>query len=121
MNEVWPRLKKYFLQLGLLPVSELDKASCSVAKFPLAPSYFQNYKLLSAVLCAALYPNIVQVLSPELKYKQTSTGAMSKAPTAQELKVLNFVLIGLSGALFSEPFPGLYFWTLLTFTYFQGS
>ena len=32
MNEVWPRLKKYFLQLGLLPVSELDKASCQCCK-----------------------------------------------------------------------------------------
>ena len=42
---------------------------------------------MAAVLCAALYPNIVQVLTPELKYKQTSTGAMCKAPTSEELKV----------------------------------
>ena len=45
-----------------------------------------NYKLVVAVLCSALYPNIVQMLSPELKYKQTAAGAMSKAPEAHELK-----------------------------------
>lgn len=39
-----------------------------------------------AVLCAALYPNIVQMLSPELRYKQTAAGAMFKAPEAHELK-----------------------------------
>jgi ATP-dependent RNA helicase DHX57 len=42
---------------------------------------------MSAVLCAALYPNIVQIMTPELKYKQTASGAMFKAPTAEELKV----------------------------------
>ena len=55
---------------------------------------FQNYKLLASVLCAALYPNIVQILSPELKYKQTSTGAMCKAPTVEDLKVIG-ELIGI--------------------------
>ena len=39
-----------------------------------------------SVLCAALYPNIVQILSPELKYKQTAAGAMLAPPTADELK-----------------------------------
>ena len=38
------------------------------------------------MLCAALYPNIVQILSPELKYKQTAAGAMLAPPTADELK-----------------------------------
>ena len=42
-----------------------------------------NYKLLVSVLCAALYPNVVQMLSPEVKYKQTATGSMHKPATAQ--------------------------------------
>ena len=37
-----------------------------------------------SVLCAALYPNIVQILSPELKYKQTAAGAMLAPPTADQ-------------------------------------
>ena len=38
------------------------------------------------MLCAALYPNIVQILSPELKYKQTAVGAMLAPATYDELK-----------------------------------
>ena len=45
-----------------------------------------NYKLVASVLCAALYPNVVQVLSPEIKYKQTASGAMTKPPEAKDLK-----------------------------------
>merc|ERR1719229_111280 len=46
----------------------------------------KNLRLLVSVLCSALYPNIVQILSPELKYKQTAAGAMIANPTAEELK-----------------------------------
>ena len=37
---------------------------------PLFNANAKNLRLLVSVLCAALYPNIVQILSPELKYKQ---------------------------------------------------
>merc|ERR1719357_137770 len=45
-----------------------------------------NNRLVSAVLCAALYPNIVKVLTPEAKYKQTAAGAMFKPPEPEDLK-----------------------------------
>ncbi|XP_059087523.1 putative ATP-dependent RNA helicase DHX57 [Tigriopus californicus] len=45
-----------------------------------------NWKLLVSVICAALYPNIVQVLSPDLKYKQTAAGALPKDHLVQDLK-----------------------------------
>ncbi len=45
-----------------------------------------NHRLLVSVLCAALYPNIVQILSPELRYKETASGAVARAPDAQEYK-----------------------------------
>ncbi len=45
-----------------------------------------NFKLVVSVLCAALYPNIVQILSPELKYKATAVGAVLAPPSADELK-----------------------------------
>ncbi|XP_069463895.1 putative ATP-dependent RNA helicase DHX57 isoform X2 [Ambystoma mexicanum] len=51
-----------------------------------ANSNADNIKLISAMLCAALYPNVVQVKVPEGKYQQTSTGAMKMQPKAEELK-----------------------------------
>ncbi|XP_072032670.1 putative ATP-dependent RNA helicase DHX57 [Amphiura filiformis] len=51
-----------------------------------ANSNADNSKLVVAVLCAALYPNVVQVMTPETKYSQTSVGAVQKAPKPNELK-----------------------------------
>ncbi|OCT79840.1 putative ATP-dependent RNA helicase DHX57 [Xenopus laevis] len=45
-----------------------------------------NIKLISAILCAALYPNVVQVKSPEGKFQVTATGAVKMQPKAEELK-----------------------------------
>ncbi|XP_056434524.1 putative ATP-dependent RNA helicase DHX57 [Gadus chalcogrammus] len=45
-----------------------------------------NIRLMSAMLCAALYPNVVQVRSPQGKYKQTSKGAVMLQPKADELR-----------------------------------
>ena len=45
-----------------------------------------NEKVLKAILCASLYPNVVQILSPELKYKQTAGGAMHKPHQAEDLR-----------------------------------
>ncbi|KFP81578.1 Putative ATP-dependent RNA helicase DHX57, partial [Acanthisitta chloris] len=51
-----------------------------------ANSNAENIKLISAVLCAALYPNVVQVKKPEGKYQKTSKGAVKMQPKADELK-----------------------------------
>ncbi|KFP26249.1 Putative ATP-dependent RNA helicase DHX57, partial [Colius striatus] len=51
-----------------------------------ANSNADNIKLISAMLCAALYPNVVQVKKPEGKYQKTSTGAVKMQPKAEELK-----------------------------------
>ena len=45
-----------------------------------------NNRVVSSVLCAALYPNIVKVYTPEAKYKQTAAGAMFKPPGPEDLK-----------------------------------
>nr|XP_021328300.1 putative ATP-dependent RNA helicase DHX57 isoform X3 [Danio rerio] len=47
-----------------------------------------NTKLMSAMLCAALYPNVVQVRSPQMKYKLTSKGAMKMQPKAEEQRFM---------------------------------
>lgn len=51
-----------------------------------ANSNAENHKLISAVLCAALYPNVVQVKAPEGKFQQTRTGAVRMQPKSAELK-----------------------------------
>ncbi|TRY60779.1 hypothetical protein DNTS_032212 [Danionella cerebrum] len=48
----------------------------------------ENTKLMSAMLCAALYPNVVQVKSPQGKYKLTSKGAVKMLPKAEELRFM---------------------------------
>jgi ATP-dependent RNA helicase DHX57 len=45
-----------------------------------------NCKLLSSILCAALFPNVVKVLSPQKLYAQQSTGAVPRAPKPEELR-----------------------------------
>ncbi|XP_035667918.1 putative ATP-dependent RNA helicase DHX57 [Branchiostoma floridae] len=45
-----------------------------------------NQQLVAAMMCAALYPNVVQVLTPESKYSLTSAGAVPKAPKPEELR-----------------------------------
>ncbi|XP_043913365.1 putative ATP-dependent RNA helicase DHX57 isoform X2 [Protopterus annectens] len=47
-----------------------------------------NIKLMSAMLCAALYPNVVKVSTPDDKYQQTSTGAVKTQPKAAELRFI---------------------------------
>ncbi|KGL77564.1 Putative ATP-dependent RNA helicase DHX57, partial [Tinamus guttatus] len=51
-----------------------------------ANSNAENIKLISAMLCAALYPNVVQVKMPEGKYQKTSAGAVKMQPKAEEVK-----------------------------------
>ncbi|XP_069881522.1 putative ATP-dependent RNA helicase DHX57 isoform X2 [Dipodomys merriami] len=51
-----------------------------------ANSNAENHKLISAMLCAALYPNVVQVKTPEGKFQKTSTGAVRMQPKSAELK-----------------------------------
>ncbi|KAF6732859.1 putative ATP-dependent RNA helicase DHX57 [Oryzias melastigma] len=46
----------------------------------------ENTRLMSAMLCAALYPNVVQVRAPQGNFKMTSTGAMKMQPKANELR-----------------------------------
>ena len=45
-----------------------------------------NYKVVVSILAAALYPHVVQILSPETKYMQTAGGAIVKPPSAEDLK-----------------------------------
>ncbi|XP_075232793.1 putative ATP-dependent RNA helicase DHX57 [Lycorma delicatula] len=45
-----------------------------------------NDRLLISILCAALYPNIVKVLTPEKYYAMSASGAVPKLPASDEIK-----------------------------------
>eukprot|EP00092_Neocalanus_flemingeri_P073805 GFUD01091162.1.p1 GENE.GFUD01091162.1~~GFUD01091162.1.p1 ORF type:complete len:1281 (+),score=425.03 GFUD01091162.1:331-4173(+) len=96
------QMKHQFVELlasiGFVPNNpksrDLDRAargkggadSVAVVTGPAINANNDNNRVVSAVLCAALYPNIVKVLTPEAKYKQTAAGAMCKPPSAEDLK-----------------------------------
>lgn len=46
----------------------------------------ENLRLLSSILCAALYPNIVKVLTPSKVFIQSSVGAVPKENEAKDIK-----------------------------------
>ncbi|XP_017881995.1 putative ATP-dependent RNA helicase DHX57 [Ceratina calcarata] len=45
-----------------------------------------NYKLLQGLLCAALYPNVVKVFTPEKSFQVQSAGAIPIHPKPEELR-----------------------------------
>ncbi|KAK2858882.1 hypothetical protein Q5P01_003502 [Channa striata] len=48
----------------------------------------ENIRLMSAMLCAALYPNVVQVRAPQASYKMTSKGVVKMQPKANEFRFM---------------------------------
>ncbi|CAH1124128.1 unnamed protein product [Ceutorhynchus assimilis] len=46
----------------------------------------ENLRLLASVLCAALYPNIVKILTPSKTFIQSSVGAVPKENEAKDIK-----------------------------------
>lgn len=46
----------------------------------------ENCKLLQGLLCAALYPNVVKVLTPGKSFQAQSTGMIPMQPKPKELK-----------------------------------
>ncbi|KAK2582488.1 hypothetical protein KPH14_004791 [Odynerus spinipes] len=46
----------------------------------------ENYKLLQGLLCAALYPNVVKVYTPEKSFQVQSAGAIPVQPKPEELR-----------------------------------
>ncbi|KAH8273341.1 hypothetical protein KR018_003934 [Drosophila ironensis] len=45
-----------------------------------------NNRLLTSLLCAALYPNIVKIMTPDRIYIQTAGGAVPREPSHQDLR-----------------------------------
>lgn len=87
-------IKYQFLELlvsfGFIPI-DLPKRQPNVDKI-LEITGFElnvnndNYKLLQGLLCAALYPNVVKVFTPEKSFQIQSVGAVPMQPKAKELR-----------------------------------
>lgn len=46
----------------------------------------EQLNVLSAILCAALYPNVIKILTPPKSYVKTAGGAIPKESSAKDLK-----------------------------------
>ncbi|KAL8572372.1 hypothetical protein ACOMHN_023141 [Nucella lapillus] len=46
----------------------------------------KNWKLVSAILVGALYPNVVQVMTPEKGFSKSAAGAIAKAAASDKLR-----------------------------------
>ncbi|XP_055610130.1 putative ATP-dependent RNA helicase DHX57 [Uranotaenia lowii] len=46
----------------------------------------ENNRLLAAILCAALYPNVIKVLTPEKSFISGASGAVPKLPQPSDLR-----------------------------------
>ncbi|XP_078039431.1 putative ATP-dependent RNA helicase DHX57 [Augochlora pura] len=87
-------IKYQFLELlvsiGFVPIN-LPKRQPNVDKILEITGYelninSDNYKLLQGLLCAALYPNVVKVFTPEKSFQIQSAGAVPVQPKPHELK-----------------------------------
>ncbi|XP_053978482.1 putative ATP-dependent RNA helicase DHX57 [Hylaeus volcanicus] len=87
-------IKYQFLELlvsiGFVPIN-LPKRQPNVDKVleitgPELNINNDNYKLLQGLLCAALYPNVVKVFTPEKSFKMQSAGAIPIQPKPEELR-----------------------------------
>lgn len=94
--ETLVEIKNQFLELlvsiGFVPV-DLTKRRGKIQKDdileitgPELNANGDNSRLVAALLCAALYPNIVKVLTPEKSFTMSMGGAVPRLPNANELR-----------------------------------
>lgn len=87
-------VKYQFLELlvsiGFVPIN-LSKQKRSTDKIlhitgPELNINNENYKLLQGLICAAFYPNVVKIYTPEKSFQLQSVGAIPVQPKPQELR-----------------------------------
>lgn len=89
-------IKHQYLELlvasGFIPIDltsrrrNMQKDCISELSGPQMNVNGENYRLMGALLCAALYPNVVKVFTPEKNFTKTAGGAVPRLPMASELK-----------------------------------
>ncbi|GAB0094943.1 putative ATP-dependent RNA helicase DHX57 [Sergentomyia squamirostris] len=94
--EMLVEIKQQFLELlvsiGFIPVNLSGRQSRKYQDNVLEVTGTEmnvngnNYRLLMGVLCAALYPNIVKVLTPEKNFTMSAGGAVPRVAMPSELR-----------------------------------
>ena len=84
------QLLELLVSIGFVPIN-LPKRQPNVDKIVEITGFElninnDNYKLLQGLLCAALYPNVVKVFTPEKSFQIQSAGAVPIQPKPEELR-----------------------------------
>lgn len=84
------QLLELLVSIGFVPIN-LPKRQPNVDKIVEITGFElninnDNYKLLQGLLCAALYPNVVKVFTPEKSFQIQSAGAIPIQPKPEELR-----------------------------------
>ena len=92
LGEIKYQFLELLVSIGFVPI-DLTKIRGKFVKddiFELTGSEMntngENFRLLAALLCAALYPNVVKVLTPEKSFVLSVGGAVPKLPAASDLR-----------------------------------
>lgn len=94
-------LKNFLSRKGLIAIAEsrkqladslVDAGFCVSAgqnweRAPMLNANGKNVRVLRAVICAALYPNIVRIDLPRTKYEEVAGGTIAKKHEAKELQL----------------------------------
>uniref|UniRef100_A0A0C9QYM5 Putative ATP-dependent RNA helicase DHX57 n=1 Tax=Fopius arisanus TaxID=64838 RepID=A0A0C9QYM5_9HYME len=88
-------IKHQFLNLligiGFIPVDVKERTTGVDRILELTGSELnannENFKLLQGLLCAALYPNVVRISTPEKSFQVQSSGAIPRQPKPEELRL----------------------------------
>lgn len=84
------QLLELLVSIGFVPVN-LPKRQPNVDKIIEITGFElninnDNYKLLQGLLCAALYPNVVKVVMPELVFRMLPSGAVPLPPRPEDFR-----------------------------------
>lgn len=90
LGDIKRQLLELLASIGFIPVDIGPRRSGSDNILKITGSELnvnsENNRLLAAILCAALYPNVVKVLTPEKSFAPSAMGAVPRQPRAEELR-----------------------------------
>lgn len=93
LTEIKYQLLELLVSIGFVPVDltasmrpKSGKDIVAAITGPQLNMHGENMRLLSSLLCAALYPNVAKVLTPGKTFDVSSAGAVPRLPRADELR-----------------------------------
>lgn len=93
LTEIKYQLLELLVSIGFVPIDLSKSSRPKSGQDPVAAltgaqlnMYGDNNRLLSALLCAALYPNVAKVLTPGKTFHVSLAGAVPRQPKPEELR-----------------------------------